>query len=690
MIACTAAWPVAGVVFVIMLGHPNLGMPETSTDAPGAQASQPAGTPSAARLADYAAALQHEQALARVRRQVDDAVQGSIRLRKAARAYSRGRTDLTDKAEVLVVSLTLIGKRNELAMTTGRRAVAAIGRYAEAGARSLSASSELAAAAGPRRAALAREADAAGRAREAALAAASQAVRGATVAAESLRTTLQEGVAEVGYFAEQVVRLREAADVLAQSAAALQDDLRRIATEPRLIDSLPARAAEAHRMARSIRAETIALKPQLRLISDDAFVRLSNLRKPRAMPLGAYFDAVVRVSVEREARAYLQSVRTFNPQACAAGTPCEAALTGEVAVVDDLLTSARQDAEVRLKALGAADTETAGITNVAYKLAAAATADAARLTAGRAMAATLHSHTVGLVDAARAAYRRAEAAYRTARLAADAAYLAAFGEPRQLAKANGDGGMGDDEPVGARAPAFVPGAVERGAIRIESHAWEFFNITDAEPVGYGAYTYLLFGHRVGARLSDTVLNRYVAALDTVIATTPHRLEIDTNVPRERLNLFCIPGYEKWFREVDDLFTRRDTRAALDNYNSSLAYSRLAVAGNGVVRSSEILSQIKYSPGPFLLTAVQPLPNITSNSPLLFVDLSQFHPDAFAEIVAEYKQALIESPPRAQEIWEPETFKWVAIKALDVAEHIRKTREAIGIWFAGKTARAAVR
>jgi len=215
------------------------------------------------------------------------------------------------------------------------------------------------------------------------------------------------------------------------------------------------------------------------------------------------------------------------------------------------------------------------------------------------------------------------------------------------------------------------------AFDVEAHAWEFFTASQGESRGYGAYTYVLYSHRKGFMTAEQ-RHRLQALLDAIVARTPHRSE--TPVRPEKLNLFCIPGKADLLPGPDlpDDAPGSGSARVFDNYDSSLALAYLGTAGNGAVQSREILRQIQ-SPGPFLLTTLKPLAELRTYSPMLFVDLSRFHPDTFPEIVRSYKAALVENPPKEQAAWEPSRLKWAVLAAYDAATHLAGVKAGILGW-----------
>lgn len=149
----------------------------------------------------------------------------------------------------------------------------------------------------------------------------------------------------------------------------------------------------------------------------------------------------------------------------------------------------------------------------------------------------------------------------------------------------------------------------------------------------------------------------------------------------------------WEDELDFMFDDDDKFPAFDNYASSLALSILSGAGAGVVRSPEILGVIQDSPGPFLITTLEPIRQVKSGAPMLFVDLSHFSADTYADLLNAYKQALVAGPPQGQQTWQPSAFQWVASTGTGVDGHLLKVKDTVTGWFsfgAGKPSKVAAR
>src|SRR4029077_5471003 len=115
----------------------------------------------------------------------------------------------------------------------------------------------------------------------------------------------------------------------------------------------------------------------------------------------------------------------------------------------------------------------------------------------------------------------------------------------------------------------------------------------------------------------------------------------STIPRKQTNLFCIP------------VTDQSATVSLKNYYWILALSYRDMAVGKVARFRE---QLTTRPGPFLISTLVPMPEVTSGSPILFADLSVSHPLAMKQIVATYESRIIERPLRGDEAFSPLKLK----------------------------------
>lgn len=646
------------VAFAVLAGllQPELARSEVADPDPSARAA-------------YQQALKHEEEQARLYSSARLAYNRASAAREAARKHERALEKLHGEAQARAEAFERAPKAARQCEERARIALEAIAAYSRAADRALRAATAFAEARGSRRAKQARAADAAAEARAQALLRAQEAVTAAERANDALRSALSSVAYRSRSVGEGLALVRKTADALAAKSA--ESGVQPGDQVARLHDE----------------AKTLAGRLKLaRDLSDEMTLAQSQL--PAGLVQG-YFEASLDAAIEAEARGYMAAVREASAGRCKAGSACRSRLEAELADADALLAATRDEADGFARTAAAIPDSASSTGRRIEEYADVARNDPQTVAAAAAAAGTTEKFAARAEEAALADYRRASAAYDEARRAADAAHVAAYGEPRQ----------GEKEMAAAMAapspkPAYeMAASMAAPAWQVETHAWEFFTKTAAESRGYGAYTYVLFGWRLGSRLAPQVERNYAALLDAVITTTKHRTEVSPAIPPAKQNLFCIPGMVPLEQGLDALFDEDKKFPALDNYASSLALSILSGAGAGVVRSPEILGVIQDSPGPFLLTTLQPIRQAKSGSPMLFVDLSRFPADAYADLLTAYKQALVAGPPQVQRTWQPSAFQWAASTGTGIAGHLVKVKGAVKDWFsfgAGKPAKVAAR
>lgn len=650
-----------------------------------AEVGRPEIKPGSPEFAAYEQALKHEQEQAQLRDSAWRTYNRASDVRDAAHRHRDALKALLDDAQERKEAFARVSKAALQAEQAKHAVLAVIAAYAQASDAALQAAAAFAEARGEQRAPRARAADEAAARRAQALEQALAAVEAAAQASDSLRS----GLASIGYRSAQLAaglpKAVAAADAFALKSGEFAVAVAKIspnAVSPQVIGD----AAQVAKRAARLRDEAAALGGRLKLMRDlSREMQLAREQEPaRALAVGAYFEAESNAAIEAAAGKYVAAVRKVSLKRCQVGSACRIQLDEELAAAEIRRIEARDQAAARLRVAMANIDATVLVGRRIEEYADVADSDPQTLEVTMASAAEAET----LADKVRAAalgdYQRANEAYGKAKQAADAAYLAAYGKPRHVPEV--------EAAMAAPAPRYETAAKMSSMWQVETHAWEFFTATKAESKGYGAYTYVLFGRRLGSKLAPQVKQRYAALLDAVIASTPHRTEMDPKKPHDRINLFCIPGKTAWEEGLKALDEGDDKFPALDNYASSLALSVLSTAGSGAVSSLEILEVIGNSPGPFLLTAVQPISQTKSDSPLLFVDLSRFPPSTYADLVTAYKRALVERPPQGQQTWEPPAFQWVATTGTGMAGHLVKVKNAVTGWLSfgeGKPAKTAV-
>lgn len=232
----------------------------------------------------------------------------------------------------------------------------------------------------------------------------------------------------------------------------------------------------------------------------------------------------------------------------------------------------------------------------------------------------------------------------SARHATEKAYLLAFGHDRR-------------ERWATAAAPRSPAPVKEEPIQVQHHVYSLVYALKNEPAGYGAYTYVLFNQN-HKDASEHIKKRYDAILKAILSSTSSVQYFTAAIARERLNLFCIP-YKK----------TKSAKGYDEEYDSDLARSYLATAGSGALLRKEIISRMRMSPGPFLLTTRSRLSDGSSKSQLLFVDLSSYPSETYDSILAEYKNTLVVHPPAGQEVWTPPVTQRVIYAGISASNAI---------------------
>ena len=239
-----------------------------------------------------------------------------------------------------------------------------------------------------------------------------------------------------------------------------------------------------------------------------------------------------------------------------------------------------------------------------------------------------------------------EKEYAAARDAADTAFFLAFGRERR----------GPPAAAMAAAPKPPPPPAMEPSMRVEEHVYTHYTALRGEPANYGAYTYVLFRQNY-ATAQNHVKVRYKALLDALYRSTSSAETFSAPVQKAKLNIFCIP-----FRNEADSLN-------YDDYDADLARSYLATAGSGAILRRNIVSLLRKSPGPFLLTTRTRLSEGGSKTQLLFVDLSLYPADAFDSILAAYKDTIVETPPAGQVVWTPPVTKRIVYAGISVSDAV---------------------
>ncbi|MDH3461169.1 MAG: hypothetical protein OEM00_09390, partial [Burkholderiaceae bacterium] len=259
------------------------------------------------------------------------------------------------------------------------------------------------------------------------------------------------------------------------------------------------------------------------------------------------------------------------------------------------------------------------------------------------------SHAVGA--AAEAIERSTAAAFSQAMRDWQAAHRLAYGKPPvQTTTPAVDPPKPADSPEPTTSPRVTPKVVPQ----LRSHAYELFNGWDAEPQGFGAYTYVLL--RSADDLKTPAVRRRFMQLLTTLQKLPAARLVSAEDARH-VNLFCIPG-------TTAAGTGNDKMPVV--YASDLGQQLKLRAQNGLLTRREVSRRMIDSPGPFLITLPGRIAQVPSSAPLLFADLSAYPDDAIADLASNYMNGLVDDFPSQQRLWTPPLLQRVALVMIHLA------------------------
>lgn len=259
--------------------------------------------------------------------------------------------------------------------------------------------------------------------------------------------------------------------------------------------------------------------------------------------------------------------------------------------------------------------------------------------------------------AAEALEQATNRAYFDARTAWANAYQVAHGtEPVDVDEHAEAGVMRSASPAPAMVAAQAPMA-SLTAPELRSHAYDVFEQWDAEPSGFGSYTYVLLRSRDDLR-SPAVLRRFKVLLSTL-----NREQQARTVPTEQrpqINVFCIPGTRAAGSRADELDV---------SYDSDLGNQLKLRAKTAVFTLKAARNRLTTSPGPFLVTLPGRIAQEKGDSPLLFADLSAYPDDAIADLVGSYMNGLLDNFPLEKTLWKPPVLQRVALLMIHLASNV---------------------
>jgi hypothetical protein len=165
--------------------------------------------------------------------------------------------------------------------------------------------------------------------------------------------------------------------------------------------------------------------------------------------------------------------------------------------------------------------------------------------------------------------------------------------------------------------------MQQSFMRPAAHVWEYLHALGTEPEGYATYSYIVTGRHGSEKYLDLVklIQRSTAGASEMV---------DILLPEE-LNIFLIPaintgsetGIKPDLRFSQQVLTVLSARSPLD-------FNR---------------------PGPYIITLYHPIGKYSRRDQvvdMLYVDLTNVHSGAVAEVVRTYKQTVLKKELRGQE------------------------------------------
>ena len=377
-------------------------------------------------------------------------------------------------------------------------------------------------------------------------------------------------------------------------------------------------------------------------------------------------------TIETEAAAFMASIRAASLETCPPENPCRNNLNWEREYWDHSVQIGKKMVEEdRRQALANAAATARLQKKLAGYLQMVAHDEKAIAILKKNMDETHKTITSGR-DLAKEEQTLARERYDNAKAATEAAYMEAYGSlPSEtvsvLPEAKAEAQLTLNSETLTLSSQMSP-------IDVEYHAYEVFTTRDEESDTFGAYTYVILRHWVGnPSLTKHIKQRYQALLNAIITTTPHLPDVIKDYDHEKINLFFIPSKIKTSKTTEHI--------KLANYDNKLAWTYFARANKIVSRRKDILRQLD-SAGPFLLTTAKPIRNVKTNSPTLFVDLSEFPASAYEDILKGYKRSLVETPPTSLAIWKPPKMTQILLKGLQAEVHIQQLHSMVSSWVGG--------
>lgn len=209
-------------------------------------------------------------------------------------------------------------------------------------------------------------------------------------------------------------------------------------------------------------------------------------------------------------------------------------------------------------------------------------------------------------------------------------------------------------PVGTAPPASRNGPTADGFPRLSGRAFLVGN--EKEALGYGLYSYLLFGSRPAPQSQE----RYLEAIRAYLDLLEDIGRLEESVPRTQLNVTYLP---------------------VNAVASPAPSPEVILAQYNYVRAQILLSKVPghHLEGPYIVSFREPLSDVTALSrEYLYQDLSTVPVSLVRSWV---KSFLIQAAK--QEYWEPDTGEKVALKVRTeiekLAEALPQVLESLKMW-----------
>jgi hypothetical protein len=199
----------------------------------------------------------------------------------------------------------------------------------------------------------------------------------------------------------------------------------------------------------------------------------------------------------------------------------------------------------------------------------------------------------------------------------------------------------------------------------QKHLWQPLTTVYSEEMGFGMYTYVLFGRKLNpvSMMKPETLDRYERLLEAIHLSTLSRAEGGRLIKADT-NLFLIPLVAAV--EAPDRHS----------YNAAISLHYISLCGDMVRdHAPEVSDDLATGEGPFLISTPAPLAKMGGQSlVMLYADLSTTNAAAMDEIVSAYKRRITRG------ISDVERFTSLRLALLDIVldadDHIQIVKSAL--------------